>query len=289
MAEVFVGDGVEVLLHLATALSPEDLDQVQSLCIRLVEAEHKLDEALLELGEIRELCGPGGDDTARGRVESMLSSLTAERDEARAELASVEELRRRACEALEGPRGKLLQRVARVTAERDEHRRSTLPTEQVGHLARTLARVAAERDEARDKRTDALELANTFRLERDEARAMASRWHPVVDQTSMGSVEGLQYDQDGRDIAGWVTEEMGKDDCDNFGRAVEALGAEVVFAADAETAGEPRCAACDDQRPGRSSRLCAKWPVGSVIPTEGYRRCTQDDGPAPDWCPRRTG
>jgi len=44
------------------------------------KSEH--DESRLALCEIAELVGPGGDDTPFGRVESMLSDLTGERDDA---------------------------------------------------------------------------------------------------------------------------------------------------------------------------------------------------------------
>ena len=40
---------------------------------------------------------------------------------------------------------------------------------------------------------------------------------------------------------------------------------------------EPRCAECDDRVDGVDERWCN--PNGGA--------CTQDDGPAPEWCPKR--
>ncbi len=72
-------------------------DARESGWIEAHEQRCRADSLEARMGEIAELCGPGGDDTPFGRVESMLASLTdraaqaeAERDALRARVAEAE-------------------------------------------------------------------------------------------------------------------------------------------------------------------------------------------------------
>lgn len=117
------------------------------------------DDARLALAEISELVGPGGDDTPFGRVESLMSRLTGERDEAVAEAH---------------------QRLVVVEAERDaviaraEQAEGALADAQKAlDEARAFEIGAVQASVASQRRADEAERdAAAFRAERDDYRKM---------------------------------------------------------------------------------------------------------------------